>query len=117
MTTLIEQVQATIAPIVSGGAWYGVNTTEPPVYPYAVFLRIVSPTNVTLQGPSDVQNTIFQIDIFSRTVAEGQALEAALEAAMNTAPFSSVQIDQRDGYEPEVKAFRFTGDYSVWSSN
>lgn len=104
-------------PLATGGAWYGVNMTEPPVYPYIVYLRIVSPTNNSFDGQSDVQNTVFQIDCFSQRISEAQAVEKAVETALSTAMFTAIQQDQRDGYESAVKAYRCSTDYSCWSAN
>lgn len=118
MTTLIEQVQAVLSPLAAGGSWYAANTQEPSVYPYIVFLRIVSTTNNTLAGPTDLQNTRIQIDVYSHLISEAAAIEAAVEAAMSAASvFGSVQLSQQDTYEAEVQAFRCSSDYSVWSVN
>lgn len=117
MATLIEQMQAVLSPLASGGSWYANNTAQSPAYPYIVFLRVVSPTNVSFDGASDVQNTLFQIDIFSQRAGEANAIEVALEAALAAAPFTAIQLDQRDGYEDPVRAFRCSVDYSCWSSN
>lgn len=117
MSTLIENVQATLSPLVAGGCWYATNTAQPPVFPFITFQRIVSPTNNSFAGPSDVQNTIFQIDIFSRQMSELIPLQATIEAAFVAATYTAIQQDQRDGYEPDIKAFRCSMDYSCWSAN
>ena len=118
MATLIEQLQSTLSPLAAGGCWYAINTAEPPVYPYIVFMRIVSTTNVALGGPSNLQNTRFQVDVYSRQISEASSVELAVEQAMNAATlFSSVQISQQDTYESEVKAYRCSADFSVFSVN
>ena len=118
MATLIEQLQTTLAPLAAGGCWYAVNTQEPAVYPYIVFLRIVSTTNNALGGPSDLQNTRIQVDVFSNRIGEANSIELAVEQAMTAATlFGSVQISQQDTYEAEVKAFRSSADFSIWSVN
>lgn len=118
MTTLIEDVQAVLAPLASGGSWYAVNTAEPPTYPYITFMRIVSVSNYTFAGPTDLQNTRVQVDVVSRSISEAQAIETAVEAAMAAASaFASVQISQQDIYEPDVKAYRCSADFSVWSTH
>lgn len=116
MTTLVEDVQAVLNPLAAGGAWYMVNTMQPPTFPFIVWQRIVSTSNNTLDGPTDTQNTRIQIDIYSRSVAEAESIEAALEAVMKSAPFTNVPISSQDLYEPEVRAFRVMKDYSVWST-
>lgn len=117
MTTLIEDLQTLLAPLASGGSWYGVNTTEPPVYPFIVFNRVVSTPNVSLDGPSDLQNTRVQIDIYSRQISEAASIEAALEAAMVAWPVTNVPLSSMDMYEDTVRAFRVSKDYSVWARN
>ena len=118
MATLTEQLQSTLSPLAAGGSWYGINTTEPPVYPYIIFNRIVSSTNNTLSGPSNLQNTRVQVDVFSLRQSDASAIELAVEQAMTAATaFGSIQISQQDTYEAEVKAFRCSADFSVWSVN
>ena len=118
MTTLVEDLQTLLSTLsLAGGSWYAVNTSEPPTYPFIVFQRVVSSPNVTLDGPSDLQNTRVQFDIFSRQVSEAVAIEAALEAAMVAWSVSNVPLSSQDIPEPEVKAFRISKDYSVWATN
>lgn len=118
MSTLIEDVGAVLATAApAGGIWYGVNTLEQAQYPYVVYTRIVSSTNNTLAGPTDLQNTRIQVDVFGLTIAETSVLEAAVEAAMAAAPFASIQLSQQDSYESAVKAFRCSADFSVWATN
>ena len=117
MTTLLEDLQALLSPLASGSSWYGVNTTEPPAYPFIVFNRVSSTPNVSLQGPSDLQNTRVQIDIFSRSPAEAVSIESALEAAMAAWSVTNVPLSSQDMYEDAVKAWRVSKDYSVWARN
>jgi hypothetical protein len=118
MSTLIEDVGAVLATVAPpGGVWYQVNTAEPAVYPYIVFSDLVSPTNNSFDGASNMQNTLFQIDAFSRYASEAIALREAIQAALQASAIASIQTDQRSGYEDAVKAFRSSGDYSCWSTN
>ena len=116
-TTIVQDIQAILDPLVTGGSWYGANTREPPVYPFIVWSRIVSVPNVSLTGPSDQQNTRIQIDIFSLTVQECLSLEVAVEAAFAATSIVNVPISSGDSYEDAVRAYRCTKDYSVWSTN
>ena len=116
MPTLIEQVQALLDPLAAGGAWYGANTTQQPVYPYIVWQRIVSIPNVSLQGPSDMQNTNVQIDIYARQISQAAGIETAMEAALAAASLSNVPTLSQDFYEPDVKAYRLLKEYSFWST-
>lgn len=115
--TLIESLQAVLQPLANGGSWYQVNTTEPAVTPYIVFARIPSPANVTLQGPSTLQNTRLQVDVYSRSVQELLTIGDAIEAAMAAAGFTNVPLTQRDMYEPDTKLHRTSYEFSVWSTN
>ena len=118
MTTLVQDVQAVLATLApAGGVWYAVNTTEPPVYPYILWIRVASTPNVSLAGPSNLQNTRIQIDIFSRQVSELLAMESALEAAMAASGLQNVPLSSMDLYEEPVRAYRASKDYSVWSTN
>ena len=118
MSSVLEDTRAlllTLAPV--GGVWYGINTTEPPTFPYFVLQRVISTPNVSLQGQSDMQNTRFQIDIYSLKISEAVAFETALESAFLAWPIQNVPLSSQDFYEDTVKAFRISKDYSVWSKN
>jgi hypothetical protein len=117
MSTIIEDLRVILDPLAANGAWYGVNTTEPPVYPYIVFQRISSVPNVSIAGPSVLQNTRFQIDIYSRQISEATGIETALEAAMTAWSVTNIPLTSQDIYEDDVRAYRISKDYSVWSVN
>jgi hypothetical protein len=115
VSTLRQQLAAALNPLVTGGAWFQVNTAEPPVYPFIVFTRIVSTVNVNLQGPSDLQNTRVQVDIFLRDPSTLEALEAAVDSSIAAAfPNTSIPISTQDLYEDAVKAYRSLREYSIW---
>jgi hypothetical protein len=117
MSTVVEDLRAILNPLATNGAWYGVNTTEPPKFPYIVFTRISSTPNVSLLGPSGLQNTRFQIDIFSRQISEAVSIEIALEAAMQAWATQNVPLSSADLYEEPVRAYRVMKEFSVWSLN
>ena len=118
MTTLVEDVQALLTALApAGGVWYGINTTEPPIYPFIVWQRVVSSPNVGLGGPSDQQNTRVQIDIFSTRIQEASAIEMTLEATLAAASIVNVPLSSQDLYEDAIRAFRVSKDYSVWATN
>lgn len=124
MSTLIEDLQALLAPLAAGGAWYGINTTEPlaldtngAVKPFIVWQRVVSTANVTLLGPTDLQNTRVQIDIYAPRIADAAAIEVALEAAMAASSIQNVPLTSQDLYEEPVRLFRVMKDFSVWAKN
>ena len=118
MSTLIEQVQVILAPLAVGGSWYSVNTLTTPTYPYITFQRIIANENNTLDGPSDVQNTIFQVDAWALHISEAEALRKSIRDALTAATgFTAIQLHRHDLYETKVKAHRCIADYSCWSSD
>ena len=117
MPTLIMQLQALLDPLTAGGAWYAINTSEPPIYPYAVFQRITSPTNVSFEGPSDLQSTLVQVDVYSRLISEADALGSLIAGAFAAWSVPNVAQSSQDFYEAPVKAFRVSQDFMVWSAS
>ncbi len=117
MSTLIEQMQAVLAPLATGGSWYAVNTLTTPTYPYITFQRITSATSQTMEGPTDVQNTLFQVDAWALRISEASVLATAIHTALQAAAFTAIQIRKHDLWEKDVKAHRCIADYSCWSSD
>lgn len=117
MSTLIEDLQALLEPLAGGGAWYGVCTQQPPVYPYIVFQRVFSSASVALGGPSNLQNTRFQIDVYSRQVSEVVAIGAAIGQAFVASAITNVPLGSQDFYEDDTKTHRVSQDVSVWATN
>lgn len=117
MTVLIEDLQALLMPLADGGAWYAVCTASPVPSEYIAWQRVASSPNVSLGGPSDLQNTRVQIDIYARTVARAAAIEAAVEAAMAGSSIVNVPLASQDIFEPDTRLFRVIKDYSVWARN
>jgi hypothetical protein len=118
MPALIQDVQtllATLAP--AGGVWYGLNTAQPQVFPYIVWSRVASTPTTSLGGPSLLQNTRLQIDIYARTVSEAATIESALETAMQASSITNVSLSSQDIVEPDTRLFHVIKDYSVWATN
>ena len=118
--SLAALIQAALLPTVAGGVFYGINSlevNEQIVFPYIVWIKISSSTNNTLAGPTDMQNTRVQVDVFADAVSALDPATAAINAAMAAAPFQSVQLTSQDAYEGEVRAFRRSLDFSVWSTS
>lgn len=117
-TTLLQDVQALLATLApAGGVSYGLNTASPTAYPYIVWRRTASAPNVSLRGPSQLQSTHLQIDIYSRTVAEAAAIETALEAAFTAWSVQNVPLLSFDLVDPDTRAYRVVKEYSVWATN
>ena len=118
MTTLLEDVEALLATTSpAGGVSYAINTAQPPVYPYIVWQRIVSTPNVSLKGPSDLQNTRIQVDVYARRISDADTLQKLIAAAFAGWSVQNVPLSDQDMYEPDVKAFRISSDWSVWATN
>ena len=116
-STLMQQIARALEPLAAGGAWPGRNTTEPTVYPYITFFRVIRPNNLTVDGPSDVQPTRVQVDMFSLRYSEAAALARAVRDRM-LAVFSIGSIDEQDfPPDPAVDAFRCSIDFNVWSAD
>lgn len=117
MTTLIEDLQALLNPLAAGGSWYGINTAQPPVFPYIVFQRIASSPNVAMTGASALQNTRVQVDIYAQQISQAVTIESAVEAAFAAWAVTNVPVLSQDFYEDAVRAYRVSKDYSVWATN
>lgn len=116
MSTLIEDLQALLAPLAAGGAHYAIAET-PATQPYIVWQRIDSVPNVALSGPSALQNTRVQIDIYATTVQAAVAIEVALEAAFAASSMQNVPVLSQEFFENDTRLYRISKDYSVWASN
>ena len=117
---LEQQLQALLAALAPvGGVYQDANPTELPVCPYIVWTNIVSSTNNTLAGASDLQNARIQIDVRSHRAAERRTLADAVIAAMtaDAAPFRALQLSAFNRYEDDYKVFRRSIDFSVWSKD
>lgn len=120
MPALIEQLQTVLNPTVAGGTSYAINTAElnaGTVYPYGTFLFVSSTANNTLAGATDLQNTRVQVDLYAADPLTLDAAGKAVLAAMAAAPFQNVQLTSQDGYEDQVRVYRRSIDFSVWSTN
>lgn len=118
MTVLIQDVQALLAALApAGGVFYGLNTMQPVVYPYIVWMRVVSTPNVALGGPSALQNTRLQIDIYSRKVQEAASIETQIEAAFAAWAVQNVPLASFDMVDHDTRAYRVVKEFSVWASN
>lgn len=119
MTTLAETLQAVLDPLAAGGSWFLENTQDPPTYPYIVWTNVVSSTNATLNGASDLQNTRVQIDLFHTSSISGAAqalgqLETAVRNALAASSLVNVPLSSYDMSVPEVRAYRRVLEFSIW---
>lgn len=114
--TLQADVRAALAGVAAlgGRVSYGTNLAQPTVYPHAVFLFVSSVANVALGGPSNVQNTRVQVDVYSQDAGQADTLIDAVTAAMLAAFKVGGYTSQDFPPDPDTKAFRMSCDFSVW---
>lgn len=118
MTTLVQDINAALVALVpAGGVWNAVNTAEPAVFPYVVFLRVISTSNNSLGGPSDLQNTRIQVDVIDRQYSSAAGLARQVQAALLAAFATCIPLSSFDVYEDAIKAFRVSADFSIWATN
>ena len=115
MATLHEDIQAVLDSAAgAGGAWYGINTQEPPTFPFLTWLVVVSSINNTLDGATANQPARIQVDILGERVADVIGRYGAVLSALEAAGFGWLQLSYGDGAEPDLGAFRRRVDFSVW---
>lgn len=107
-------LQAILAPLASGGAW-NLRAASGTVAPYIVWQRIISATNNSLAGASNVQNTRVQIDAYALDYLTADALSTAIETALAASNISSVKLTEQDFFEDDVLLYRISQDFSLWT--
>ena len=117
MTSLVQDLQALLGPLAAGGAHYAACTVQPVPSEYIVWLRVVSTANVSLSGPSNLQNTRIQIDVFAASPERMEAIADAVRAAFKASTITNVPGSSQDTYEEPVRLFRSILEYSVWATN
>lgn len=117
MTTLIQDVQALLQPLAVGGAWFGFNTQQPPVYPYITWLQIVTGANVSLRGASALQNTRVQVDAYALNVAQAEALAKTIASAFAASALQQVPLISFSAIDPDTRAYRICKEFSIWATN
>jgi hypothetical protein len=108
---IIETIQTTISGIV--GRCYPLTVPEKPIAPYAIYSQVSVIPNLSVQNSISLDNTRLQVDIFAKDYAQCQSLSLLVRAALlalGVQPLSSGDL-----YESEVKLFRVSQDFSIWS--
>ena len=119
MTTLVAQVQALLAPLASGGAWLGVNTTEPAAYPYLVHQYVAADPNANLDGANPLQYVRVQVDVYAKRAADAVTIARAAQTAMQADPLAAAPLAGLGGplYDAETRTFRYSADFGIWSTD
>ncbi len=108
----LSTIQALLDPLAPGGAYYG-EVPSVPTQPWITWQRIVSGAVATLEGASTTQGTHTQIDIHAPRIGDAEAIRKAVDAALD-ALGGCIPLTSTDTWEPVVKHWRITSEYSIW---
>jgi hypothetical protein len=100
----------------AGDRIYPMTAPDVVVKPYITYQRISGSTENVLSGSSGLTNTRMQIDVYSTTYGEAQAIAAQVDALMAGWSVQNVSLPSQDAYEPDVKLYRVILEYSIWHS-
>jgi hypothetical protein len=87
---------------------------DAPTTPYIVYQRVSSNSENVLSGKTNLINTRLQIDVYSKTYVQAQAIAAQVDALMDGWSVQNVSNPAQDAFEPDVRLHRVILDYSVW---
>lgn len=113
--SLQTSLQALLAPLATGGAW-NQRAAQNTVAPYIVWQRVISSTNNSTTGASNVQNTRVQIDAYAKDYASVDALSSAIEAAVAASGINGLKLTEQDFFEDDTKLYRISQDFSLWTT-
>jgi predicted metallo-beta-lactamase superfamily hydrolase len=109
-------IQAVLAPLVAGCCYPLVAPDSQP-RPYIIYQVISNVITNSLDGDVGISNRRFQIDPHADTYAAAKVLAKSITDAMASASFTNIKLHELDLYEPEIKAYRVTMDFSVWAAS
>jgi hypothetical protein len=112
--TIEESIQAVLGPLVSGRC-YPLVAPDSHIKPYITYQVISAVNENSLSGDMGITNRRVQVDIYDVTYSSVKTLLGTVQAAMEGASFTCLQLSFRDLYDEEVKTFRESVDFSVWS--
>jgi hypothetical protein len=114
--SILTDFDALASPVFAGRV-YRNTAGDNPTAPYATFFRLLAPEGLTLDtngGTGNETNTRIQLDVYSRSGTELDALVGAMKEALKTWSVSNVILMEMDGYESDTKLHRTTLDISTW---
>lgn len=128
MTTIAEALQtyiladATVAGLV-GSRMYPAILPQDPTMPAITYQYISGASVISNDGPTGLENPTFQIDHWSSSYSQMDALFEAVRKRINGASgtFSGVEVQgiflvrKRDLYDNDAKLHRRTADYEIWN--
>lgn len=108
-------LQALLAPLVSGRCYPIINTSDIVQLPYITYQVISNVPTVSLDGPSGLENRRIQIDAFAFSYGAMKALETSIKKTMAGSTIVNVPLLSMEQYEEDALAYRATLDFSIWS--
>lgn len=116
---MVEQTLFNTLNALVSGRMYPMVAPDSPVVPFIVYQNITNSPEYTLGNTSPINNTRMQIDCYSDSYSGVKTLVASVQSAMMAAAQANTLVNvpkmSQDLYESEVKLFRVTQDYSIWS--
>jgi hypothetical protein len=117
MTTLVEQVFSAIstAGTLAGTSVYPDIGPDTPTQPFVIFSRLPSAPENIFFGPPPIENTKVQVDCYHTDKLASITLRTQVQAALQSASFKAILVLEHDVFEPLVKMYRVSMEFSIWS--
>lgn len=117
--TLSGRLRDILAPCASGGA-HRARAPQGAAVPYIVFSFASSDVANVLDGPPVANNTRLQVDVYSASAADADAVMDAVTAAMQAAadagnPRNYALSSPADLPDPDTRLYRLMIEFSVWN--
>lgn len=87
---------------------FGMNTTQPQVYPYAVWQRVFGQPNNFLGDVPDSDNYTVQVDVYAKSANEARNVALALRDALEQPLTSYITNWLGESIDPDIGNYRFT---------
>ena len=85
--------------------------------PFITYQRVSAVSANVLDGSNvSLLNTHIQIDIFSKSYAQVQAIFSAVDLLLMSGFDQVISVQNQDIYEAEVDLYRVLAEYSIWHS-
>jgi hypothetical protein len=115
-----EMIVATLAaaPALAGVRVFPEVAPDGAQAPYIVYAEAAeNPLNLLVGGrAADLENHIFQFDVYAKSKAQAVALKTAISTALQEEKaLGAVLRNGGSMYEPDTKLFRQRQDFSLWN--
>lgn len=108
--SLLTSIQSAVNTAV--GRCYPLTAPDKPTCPYAIYFQVSNTPNVVIDNTIAIENARIQVDVYAKTYAQCQSLADGVRSAM--IGIDGIPLTAADLYEPEVKLYRVTQDFSFW---